>query len=323
MIAGGAAAVGVAWLLLAATPNPDAVLAVRGGTSCPTAAEVSAALVGLVAPARPSDPPDVVELGGQGPSISIRLRSAGKDVVAERLLPESPSCEERARTAAVIVAAWEARLRAGAPPMWPLPAPAAAPAPASHIEPPPAPSAARVVTARPEAPPRAPMQVATAGAVFASVAAGGIAPAAMLEAKLTRPGSPFALGVGGLAVGTHTMTVASGRGTWRRLGGVIDLESRTSISIVELQLHAALALSAVSILGESFPTTAGATIFDPGALAGLRLCYRGERLSPWLEAGAAYWPRTHALMVAGSTASANLPAAEALLGVGLSFGENR
>ena len=46
--------------------------------------------------------------------------------IAERLLPESPSCEERARTAAVIVAAWEARLGAGAPPMWPLPASATA-----------------------------------------------------------------------------------------------------------------------------------------------------------------------------------------------------
>jgi len=314
--------VACAWLL-AAVPAEAPPLAVRGSTSCPTAAEVSAALVGLVPPSRPLDARDVVELSGQGSSFSIRLRGGGKDVIAERLLPDSPSCEERARTAAVIVAAWEARLRAGAPPMWPLPAPAPAPAPLPAPKAGGADPAVGPVAARAEAPPPEPLRVATSAAVLASVAGGGIAPAVMLEAKVLRTGSRFAVGVGALAVGTHATTVASGQGTWRRLGGVVDVESRTSFPAFQLQMHAGLALTALSILGESFPMTAGATIFDPGALAGLRLCYRGERVSPWLEVAAALWPRPHALVVAGSTASANLPPTEALLGVGLSFGENR
>jgi hypothetical protein len=292
---------------------------VRGDSACPPPSEVGTALVGLVAPVPAPAAPDVVEITGAGDSVTLRLWNAAHQLLAERRVPPSPSCAERARAAAVIVAAWEAHLRAGAAPMWPLPP--GAPAPASP--PLPRPDAPPVAARPATPPPPAPVQVETRAAVLVSVAAGDVAPAALLEARLTRRGSRLAVGIGVLAVGAHSIAVASGRGSWHRFGGVVDLQSTAAWQTLALQLHAGLALAAVSIVGESLPVTDGATILDPGALAGLRLGLRGHSPSPWLEAAAAYWPRSHTLYVAGSTASQDLPLFEALLGVGISFGEDR
>jgi hypothetical protein len=304
--------VGIGLVLLVAGGPVPAAIGVRAETTCPTASEVSAALEGLVAPPAPPAAPDVVELAGQGPSITVTLRSAAGQVIAEKRLPGSPSCQERARAAAVIVAAWEAHLRAGAAPAWP---------PESRPPPPAAPDA----TVRAPAPPPAPepIRVATSAAVMLSVAAGGASPAGMVEGTFSRGRSRFALGVGALVVGAHSTPVATGRGTWRRIGGLVDLQSGVSWQAVELQLHGGVALTAVSVMGESLPLVSGGTIFDPGGLAGLRLRLRGQRLSPWLEAAAAYWPSTHTLSVVGSPDLAQLPAFEAFVGIGVSLGENR
>jgi hypothetical protein len=199
--------------------------------------------------------------------------------------------------------------------MWPLPQP---PSPARTPAP-----VAPVGIARSPATPPDPVEVETSAALLASVAAGSVAPGAIVEGTFSRGGSRFAVGIGALAVGTHSTALASGRGSWRRFGGVVDLESGASWRRVDLQLVAGLMLTAVSVTGESLPVISGTTIFDPGALAGLRLRLRGERLSPWVEAAAAFWPRPHTLLVAGSTASADLPAIEAFLGLGITLGQNR
>ena len=295
---------------IAAAPPPIAIKVV-GDTSCPSAAAVSAALDGLVA--APAGAPDVVELTGPGVAATVRLRTAAGELVAEKRLPESPACEERAQAAAVIVAAWEAHLRAGAAPMWPLPA--SSPAPASKADVP------TLAAAAPAPLPR-PIHVDTSVAALGSIAADHFAPGAMLEAMFSRGDSAFALGVGALAVGSHSVTLASGRGTWSRYGGVVDLQSSALWPAAALQLHAGLALTALSVAGESLPTTKAATLFDPGTVVGVRLRYRGERVSPWLEVAAAFWPRPHTLFVSGSAASTELPANEVLLGVGLSVGQN-
>src|SRR4051812_33838186 len=141
--------------LLAVTVQAAGVMPVRGPSACPTPAEVGAALVGLVAPVAPPAAPDAVEIVGAGEAGTGKLRSAPGDPSAARGLPPPSSCAERARAAAVIVAAWEAHLRAGATPMWPL---AATPPPA----PPPAPRpAAPPVAAQAAPPPPVPLHVET------------------------------------------------------------------------------------------------------------------------------------------------------------------
>ena len=84
----------------------------RGNASCPTPGALEAALVGLIpSPAAPAAPPDVVEICDQGGSVTVRLSSARGEVIGEKRLPDRLSCGERAQAAAVVVAAWEARLR--------------------------------------------------------------------------------------------------------------------------------------------------------------------------------------------------------------------
>ena len=47
----------------------------------------------------------------QAGSVTVRLSTARGEVVGEKRLPDRLSCSERAQAAAVVVAAWEARLR--------------------------------------------------------------------------------------------------------------------------------------------------------------------------------------------------------------------
>jgi hypothetical protein len=94
--------------LLSAVPG----IGVHGNASCPTPSALEAALVGLIpSPASPSAPPDVVEVLDQAGAVTVRLSTARGEVVGEKRLPDRLSCSERAQAAAVVVAAWEARLR--------------------------------------------------------------------------------------------------------------------------------------------------------------------------------------------------------------------
>jgi hypothetical protein len=325
-------------VLATATATPAApAIKVRGDTTCPTPAEVSAALVGLVATAPataaapvPAAPGDVVDLAGQNGSVSIRLSNAARELIAERRLPASLSCDERARAAAVVVAAWEARLRAITDPL-------ARPVTIALVPPPvpPPPSTTTLTGDHPVSPPSpdlvlasaqlpspadAPIQVQVDAALLASVAAASVSPAALVQATFLRRDAAFALGIGALAVGTHATSVAPGRGTWRRLGGLLELQSISRWRAVALSVHGGIALTALDIAGRSLPTTAGAVFLDPGALLGARVRFRAGAVSPWLEAAAASWPRTHSLYVDGSAASTPLPPFELLLGAGLSLG---
>jgi hypothetical protein len=319
----------VAWMVLAAAAaTSTAPVTVSGNTDCPTPAEVEAALVGLVDPATAPLAPDVLDLIRQGGSVKVRLSNAAREVIGEKPLPRSLSCGERARTAAIMVAAWEARLRGAASPLSSPPPPAKTPPPV--IVSPAVPAFAPTLT-QAGAPPGAagtgtvagPIQWQISAVALVSIAGGDAAPAATVEFSFARRDSPFAVGVGVLGVGTHSTAVASGRGAWRRLGGMVDLKSSSRWPAVELQMHAGLALGALVVTGEALPKTSGTAIFDPGVLAGLRLGFPGRRLTPWLEATAASWPRSHTLIVDGSPVSVQLPPFEALLGAGVSFGQER
>jgi hypothetical protein len=283
----------------------------------------------LIAPAASAGAPpapDVVELLEQGASVTVRLSSARGEVIGEKRLPERLSCAARAEAGAVVVAAWEARLRGVAatintpnPPGGEIRSPTQ---PAPLAVPPPAPPAA---VARPSAivtsatVPSAPIQVETSAALFASVTASGVAPAGAFELMLTRGDSPLGFGLGAVIVGGHSLGVGTGRGVWRRFGGLLELDSVSRWSALALHLHGGAALSAVVVTGESLPVNESDTVFDPGIVAGLRLALV-SRLAPWLGATAVSWPRAHALLVGGSPASAQLPQFEAWVGAGLTFG---
>jgi hypothetical protein len=338
---------------------------VHGTTACPTPGEIDTALVGLL----PRDPSqaaaDVLEVTSGEETGVIRLvltNAAGEPVARRSLVAGAVDCAARARTVAVVVAAWEARMRAGAHPRIragdvaagraPAPAPAGVavlPAPAAIADgspglapAPPSPRADAPATADGAGRPAdvastsreagaegswswSAIEVETGAAFLASVAGGSVAPGASAEIALSRRASSwFSLGLGLLATGTHAAALADtdvgGRGAWRRVGGVIDLRSRsTRWRTFELDLRVGVPLTALAIRGQSLPITSGATLFDPGMLAGVRVRTRLGQVTPFLEVAGIVWPRTHTMYVGASASSTDLPAIEGWLTAGVSL----
>jgi hypothetical protein len=314
-------------VLAAADPSPS--VSVHGDTGCPTAADLRAALVGLVAPRSADAEPDIAELRVRGGVVSVQLSNAKGDVIAEKALPTSGACADRARTAAVIVAAWEAHLRGGMPgelavppvPREP-PAPPTAPppvAPSPPVEPPPP----RLVAA-PAVEPSSPLEIEAGVGLFASLVSTQAAPAGLAEVVVSRRGGRFSLGLEALAIGTHSATLdATARGEWHRFGAVVDARSRWRWPHFELDARAGFALTALVVQGSSLPNPASATLADPGALVGLRGRVPLGVAAPWIEVTAAAWPGSHTLYVTGTSESVNVSRFELLLGVGVSFGARR
>ena len=115
-------------VLFAVVADPSArALPVTGATTCPVPADVEAALTGLIPARDPELPPDVAELKDDTDSVVVTLRRGTGEPIGEKRLDPGLSCAQRARAAAVIVAAWEARL--ATPPAAPVvqPPPAASP----------------------------------------------------------------------------------------------------------------------------------------------------------------------------------------------------
>src|SRR4051794_6587767 len=103
--------VAVSFFVFAVVADPAArALPVTGATACPVAADVQAALIGLIPARDPGLPPDVAELKDDMDSVVVTLRRDSGEPIGEKRLDPGLSCPQRARAAAVIVAAWEARL---------------------------------------------------------------------------------------------------------------------------------------------------------------------------------------------------------------------
>jgi hypothetical protein len=304
--------------------GPPSAVIVRSDSDCPSSSSVRDALAGLLARPEPGEALDVLELRRDGGALEVRLTEAAGRLIASRRLIEGKACGERAQMVAVLVAAWETRLRAGQQatlPHVPPPAPPAIGARTSAFARPLGPAPA-LVGVRDEAPPIAPrlLELETRAGLIMSIADGTIASGATCDVSVSREGSQFAVAAGVIAVGAHATAVLPGSASWRRLGGVVDLRSMLRWNAFDLEMHGGVALTALSVSGESLPVTGGATLFDPGLLIGLRARVRSGRVSPWVEATVAFWPLTHTVYVDGTASSHQLPSFEALLGVGASFG---
>jgi hypothetical protein len=315
-----------------ATAAPSSSVSVRGETTCPTADDLRAALVGLVAPGSADAAPDIAELRARGGVVGVQLSNAKGDVIAEKALPTSGSCADRARTAAVIVAAWEAHLRGGLPGDLAVPAVPREPPP---VVPPVAPAPPPVAPAPPPPPPppvpnpvvvsSAPSLEVEAGVgLFASLVSTQAAPAGLAEVVVSRRGGQLSLGLEALAVGTHTANLdPTGRGQWRRIGGAVDGRVRWRWRRFELGVRAGFVLAALAVEGSALPNPGSATIADPGALIGVRGRLPLGIAAPWIDVSAVAWPRTHTLFVSGTSESVDISQVELLLGVGVSFGARR
>ena len=312
----------LAWLplfsaLMAVPPVP--LVVISNAPACPAVATLSAALAGMLPARSDAEGPDVLQVtGGPGDDgLDVRLSDTSGLLIGAKRLPGAGSCNDRAQAVAVLVAAWETHWRPDAPMSLPRAQaeekPSPPPAPVTVATPP------ASVVRRPEPRPVT-LEVETRAGLLASIAGGTVAPAVTCDAGFGTRGGRFAVAVGALGVGNHDAPVGAGSVRWRRLGGTIDLRARLPLSGALLEMHAAAALTALSLGGESLPRTERTTMFDPGALIGLRGRFPVAQLMPWLEATAAIWPVTRTAYVTGTEAQRELPSLEVLLGAGVSFG---
>jgi hypothetical protein len=297
------------WILCAAvagSTNPS--IEVKGDTSCPAPAEVEAALPGLTGRSDPASGPDIAELTPDGDSVLVTLRRTSGEPLGEKRLDASQSCDERARAAAVVIAAWEAKL---APQAGTLavetPAPAAvvqaAPGPVMHYP------------ARPE--PETRIEPGVGGGV--SVNGTTLASVARIDVAIIRTQALLMAAVGGLFVGSHAVDVGPGDATWRRFGLVGSVGSRRYWSPIFLEARAGVALTWLDISGSSYPSNTSGITFDPGIPITVRFGVRTGHVRWWADATAAFWPRGQEVYVNGGPGSSFLPRAEALLGLGASY----
>jgi hypothetical protein len=152
-----------------------------------------------------------------------------------------------------------------------------------------------------------------------------VAPGARLELALGRRGGPWALVVGGLAVGTHRIAVAPGDGSWWRLGGEVGVRGEVPLAgDARIEPGIGVALTALAVDGHGFARNTGAWLLDPGGVARLRFVPLAGLVRPWLEVAGNYWPRSHLLTVSGRPGEpAELPVFELTASVGASFGGRR
>ena len=293
------------WILCAAVAgSATPSIEVWGDTTCPAAADVQAALEGLMAPDSASPVSDVAELTPDGGTVVVTLRRVSGEPLGEKRLDAGQSCDERARAAAVVIAAWEAKL-----------APQAA---ALVVQAPPPPLVVQA-DQPPIAIPPPPTRVEPGVSLGGSINGTTLAPAATLEVAVARPFASLVPAVAALFVGSHAMPVGPGDGTWRRYGLLVTVASRRSRPPLFLEGRAGGALTWLDIAGSSYPRNTSGVTFDPGLTIGVRGGLRLAHFHWWLDAAVMFWPRGQEVYVDGGPGSAVLPRGEALLALGGSY----
>jgi hypothetical protein len=298
----------VSWIIFAAAvADPSAqALAVTGATACPVAADVEAALTGLIPARAPGSAPDVAELKEDAGSVVVSLRRGSGEPIGEKRLEPGMDCAQRARAAAVIVAAWESRLATPATPLVVQP-------------PPPAPSPPVVVAAPATTLPYFENNIEVGASVGASMNGTTLAPAAAFEVAYAPAFARVIPAAAALFVGGHTTSVGSGSATWRRYGLIVTAASRRKWDGLWAEGRLGAALTVLDISGSSFPSNDSGVSLDPGVDFGARIGSRWRRVRVWLDGSIMLWPRGQEVYVQGTPGSATLPRGEALLSLGAAY----
>jgi hypothetical protein len=290
-----------------------------GARACPSAAEVEQAFL----PIAEHD----LEPGGPGETVTVRLDRVGRAVIrfasdgtdpfADRVLPAEMSCAERAKAAAVIVAAH-----------------------VRHEE------VESQASASVQRQPQGAQPVAVPRDIGLRVIAPAPAPSApssslQLEigAVTARGGSNWAPGVrGGLGygisgrdrvglglsyVGSARTEVAGGQAVWTRAAVALEYARRVATSSAGagfVDLGLALRASRLSLGSEGFHQSETSAVFHPGVGAGGRGGYRllGSTVV-WAGIDGVLWPRKQAVFLRDVPETTTIPRWELMASVGASW----
>jgi hypothetical protein len=299
----------VASVLLGAPP-----VVLEGAPECPSAESISRELERIVTAPEGTEPKDTARVVLEGSELRIALATNDGQLLGERSLPAEGSCDERARSVAVVLGAWIATAHPeylGALPDAPVDALAAS------VEPPPprsgsaAPPATRSLPAEPAGPPArpAPLRAGNAWhlepalAVGAELSDAGFVPA--VQAALRYAPETNGFGVSGFALlaAADEREVGSGRARsfrWPLGAGVLG---RLAASGVAFEVDAGLMVGLLHVQGRGFASNGEATDAQGGAFGALRIGTSAGRFRPFAAAELLSWLGT-------ATASARLPGDE-------------
>jgi hypothetical protein len=266
----------------AANPEPQA-------PACPSPDEVAAELARVGATGAPA--PDIVVDAGR---MRVILRDRYGGLVGSREVEAPPSCRERATVAATFVATWMG--------VWPAAAADVASPPRPAIAPPP-----------PAAPRRTQLGLAVLGAHDGNAAALGLA------AELRRDFGPVAAVLAASGTTERTHTVGPGRAGYRCPAVELGPAYRLGQGRWQGEVGAAARLGLLLVRGLDLAATHQKTHLVPGASAALRLVHVGERLSPFVVAGATAWFARQELTLDNDPATAELPLWDVSVGVGVDW----
>ncbi|MDB4967794.1 MAG: hypothetical protein JWN44_3483 [Myxococcales bacterium] len=277
---------------------------------CPTREEIAAALEPLLQDTRNAST-ERVQIRSTGSGVGIQFINAVGVVTGKRWLAAGPDCGERARSAAVIIAAQRLQLTAGAA----LPPPDAAGPPGAV--------APQAMMVRRAAPPQQPRAGYDLSAAFVSAIAndGGVAPGASIAAILGRAGGRFGGHVALSGTGQRSIVLGTGQARWTRLALSLGAAYRIRAGhwIADMTADAVAALLLVG--GNGFAENAAVANFDPGLAAGIRAGYRWHRLMPFLGVGITGWLRSETVSANALAVRADLPRLDVILLAGASFGD--
>jgi hypothetical protein len=294
----------VVWLWAAA-------MVVTGNTACPTPEEVNRALASLLPPGEPKSGAEArAELADEGSSLRLQLLGGNGNIQSEVHLAREGSCANMADTAAVVLAAWAARLDADVSLGFETPrAPAASPPPA------------RLLAAPPPGPASRRWAASLAAGLFSSVedtsGAPTFAPAGSIELRLRAVDGAWGGRVGAAATGSHERTIGAGRAIWRRLAASLGAFRRQSWGRVSLDGGVDLVASLRFLEGDGFTTVRDLRTWDVGAGGSVRLGLALGRVEPWVAAGTTVWLRPQLIEVTGVAERQRLSQLELLAGAGL------
>ncbi len=292
---------------------------VRGDGACPAPSAVAGELLVLLEPEPASAPPYRAFVSSLPDSVHVDFLRADGSRLAERDLPPTGTCAERAKAAAAVIATWAGIFERAAPPdALPAPAPPTAATPAAEVI---------ATTAVPPAPAReaaAPSLWLGVG-LLASWAGPDSDWAPSAEIALRYSGRSR-LGWRASLTGTtsHTVAVSPARDAiWSRFSVAIGPSLVWPAGSSRLEAHVEAAGSVLRAQGSGFVSNLSASGAAVGASTGLRLAFPWASGTPWLGFEAFYWAGDQRAVVSSSLAQRSLPPIEILAGAGIGLGQLR
>jgi hypothetical protein len=295
-------------------------VSVEGSAECPSPAEVSEKLAAIMAVPEIEGPGDRVTVSSSESGVTVALRTAEGAVLGERSVSAGGTCDERARAAAVIIAAWltdiHPEYRNSLPQEPPPPAPTALPEAA--------PAEAKPVETKSKAPPPRPHEPAPARRFSFAVAAGiqysepGVTPAFELSSRFALEETGF--GAFAFALVTLPLERAIGAGNslsfrWPVGAGPL-FRLRAGSTLVDFGV--APAVGWLHVEGKDFEANESDDAAVVGALLGVRAAANWTFVRPFVSAGLLGWFTRSTVVAHAPEAAFVLPFVEATFLLGLS-----